>query len=132
MVSASSPRGSGTTRPTTRSRATPPSGKIDRRTWVKRRGPGRAGAGGGRCGGGEDPVCRRRDGPGGAAGMVMVRGECLPLAVTVPLLPVAGAVGELARVDDGGLVAAALDAVPGYVREEVARLVPGLGPSVMT
>jgi len=64
--------------------------------------------------------------------MVMVRGECLPLAVTVPLLPVAGAVGELARVDDGGLVAAALDAVPGYVREEVARLVPGLGPSVMT
>src|SRR5215472_3787702 len=64
-----------------------------------------------------------------AAGMVMVRGECLPLTETVPLLPVAGALGALARVDDGGLVAAALDAVPGYVREEVARLVPGLGPS---
>src|SRR6516164_7087540 len=62
-----------------------------------------------------------------AAGMVMARGECLPLAETVPLLPVAGAVGELARVDDGGLVAAALDAIPGYVREEVARLVPRLG-----
>jgi DNA-binding CsgD family transcriptional regulator/tetratricopeptide (TPR) repeat protein len=61
-----------------------------------------------------------------AAGMVMVRGECLPLAETVPLLPVAGALGALARVDDGGVVAAALNAVPGYVREEVARLVPGL------
>jgi DNA-binding CsgD family transcriptional regulator len=64
-----------------------------------------------------------------AAGMVMVRGDSLPLAETVPLLPVAGAVGELVRVDDGGLVAAALDAVPGYVREEMARLVPGLGPA---
>src|SRR5215471_1889766 len=63
-----------------------------------------------------------------AGGMVMVRGECLPLAEAVPLLPVAGAVGELARVDDGTLVVAALDAVPGYVREEMARLVPGLGP----
>ena len=61
-----------------------------------------------------------------AGGMVMVRGECLPLAETVPLLPVAGALGELARADDGDLVAAALDAVPGYVREEVGRLVPGL------
>src|SRR5215469_10567055 len=61
-----------------------------------------------------------------AAGMVTVRGECLPLAETVPLLPVAGAASELARMDDGGLVTAALDAVPGYVREEVARLVPGL------
>jgi predicted ATPase len=62
-----------------------------------------------------------------AGGMVTVRGECLPLAETLPLLPIAGALGELARVDDGGLVAAALDAVPGYVREELARLVPGLG-----
>src|SRR5262252_4908446 len=61
-----------------------------------------------------------------AAGMVTVRGECLPLAETLPLLPVAGALGELARVDDGGLAAAALGAVPGYVRQEVARLVPGL------
>src|SRR5215469_9389093 len=61
-----------------------------------------------------------------AGGMVMVRGECLPLAEALPLLPVAGALGELARVDDGGLAAAALGAVPGYVRQEVARLVPGL------
>jgi len=44
----------------------------------------------------------------GAAGTVMVRGECMPLAEAVPLLPVAGALGELARVDDGGLAAAAL------------------------
>ena len=64
-----------------------------------------------------------------AGGMVMVRGECLPLAEALPLLPVAGAMGELARVDDGGLVAAALDAVPGYVREEMARLVPGPAPA---
>jgi len=61
-----------------------------------------------------------------AGGMVMVRGECLPLAEAVPLLPVAGAVGELARVDDGGLAAAALDAVwsaPGFVETRFSRLV---------
>jgi DNA-binding CsgD family transcriptional regulator len=63
-----------------------------------------------------------------ATGAVAVRGECLPMAETLPLLPVAGALSELARVDDGGLVAAALDEVPGYVREEVGRLVPRLGP----
>ena len=63
-----------------------------------------------------------------AAGVVMVRGECLPLAKTLPLLPVTAALGELARVDGGGVMEAALDAAPGYVREEVGRLVPGLGP----
>ena len=63
-----------------------------------------------------------------AAGMVMVRGECLPLAGTLPLLPVRAALGELARLDGGGLLAAALDAAPGYVRGEVARLLPAMGP----
>ena len=63
-----------------------------------------------------------------AAGMVMLRGECLPLAATFPLLPVTGALGELARMDDGQALAAALDAAPGYVREEVGRLLPGVGP----
>ena len=63
-----------------------------------------------------------------AAGMVMVRGECLPLAETLPLLPVAAALGELARLDGGGLMEAGLAAAPGYVRGEVGRLVPGLGP----
>ena len=48
-----------------------------------------------------------------AAGMVMVRGECLPLAGTLPLLPVADALGELARLEGGGLLAAALDAAAG-------------------
>jgi tetratricopeptide (TPR) repeat protein len=62
-----------------------------------------------------------------AAGMVMVRGECLPLAETLPLLPVAAALGELARLDGGRLMAAGLAAAPGYVRVEVGRLVPGLG-----
>ena len=62
-----------------------------------------------------------------AAGMVVVRGECLPLAGTLPLLPVRDALGELARLDGGGLLAAALDAAPGYVREEVGRLLPGMG-----
>ena len=63
-----------------------------------------------------------------ASGAVMVRGECLPLAETLPLLPVAAALGELARLDGGGLMAAGLAAAPGYVRVEVGRLVPGLGP----
>jgi DNA-binding CsgD family transcriptional regulator/tetratricopeptide (TPR) repeat protein len=62
-----------------------------------------------------------------AAGMVMVRGECLPLARMLPLLPVRDALGELARLDGGGVLAAALDAAPGYVREEMGRLLPGLG-----
>src|SRR5215469_2489167 len=63
-----------------------------------------------------------------AAGMVAVRGECLPLAGMLPLLPVAAALRELAGIDNGGLLAAALDAAPRYVRGEVARLVPGLAP----
>jgi predicted ATPase len=62
------------------------------------------------------------------AGMVMARGECLPLAGTLPLLPVSDVLGELARLDSGGLLAAALDAAPGYVRDEVGRLLPGLSP----
>ena len=45
-----------------------------------------------------------------AAGMVVVRGECLPLAGTLPLFPVADALGELGRLEGGGLLAAALDA----------------------
>jgi DNA-binding CsgD family transcriptional regulator/tetratricopeptide (TPR) repeat protein len=62
-----------------------------------------------------------------AAGMVMIRGECLPLAGTLPLLPVASALRELARLDGGKLMESALAAAPGYVRGEVARLLPGLG-----
>jgi len=62
-----------------------------------------------------------------AAGMVMVRGECLPLAGALSLLPVTDALGELARLDGGGLLAEALEAAPGYVRDEVGRLLPGLG-----
>jgi DNA-binding CsgD family transcriptional regulator/tetratricopeptide (TPR) repeat protein len=67
-----------------------------------------------------------------AAGMVMVRGECLPLAGTLPLLPVQDALDELARLEGGRLLTAALDAGPGYARDEVARLLPGLGPGVGT
>src|SRR5215470_14629082 len=59
-----------------------------------------------------------------AGGMVVVRGECLLVTGTLPLLPVASALGELARLDGGRL----LEAVPGFVRAEVARLVPALGP----
>jgi DNA-binding CsgD family transcriptional regulator/tetratricopeptide (TPR) repeat protein len=63
-----------------------------------------------------------------AAGMVVVRGECLPLTGTLPLFPVADALGELGRLEGGRLLAAALEAGPGYVREEVGRLLPGMGP----
>jgi DNA-binding CsgD family transcriptional regulator/tetratricopeptide (TPR) repeat protein len=58
-----------------------------------------------------------------AAGMVMLQGECLPLAGRLPLLPVASALGELAR-RESALVEAALDAAPPFVRGEVGRLVP--------
>jgi DNA-binding CsgD family transcriptional regulator len=60
-------------------------------------------------------------------GMVTVRGECLPLGEALPLLPVAAALGELARLDGGGMLDAALEAAPEYVQGEVGRLLPGLG-----
>ena len=61
-------------------------------------------------------------------GMVTVRGECLPLGERLPLLPVTAALDDLARRDGGGLLAAALAAAPEYVRGEVGRLLPRLGP----
>jgi DNA-binding CsgD family transcriptional regulator len=63
-----------------------------------------------------------------AGGMVMVRGECLPVAGALPLLPVASALGELAGLESGRLMEAALEAAPGFVRAEAGRLVPALGP----
>jgi DNA-binding CsgD family transcriptional regulator len=62
-----------------------------------------------------------------AQGVVAVRGECLPLAGTLPLLPIAAALSELAGIDEGTLLDAALAAAPPYVRDEVARLLPRLG-----
>ena len=47
---------------------------------------------------------------------------------TLPLLPVGAALGELACLDSGRLLEAALAAAPGFVRAEVRRLVPQLGP----
>ena len=46
-------------------------------------------------------------------GMVTVRGECLPLGDSLPLLPVAAALDDLARLDGGGLLEAALGGRPG-------------------
>jgi DNA-binding CsgD family transcriptional regulator len=62
-----------------------------------------------------------------AGGMVVVRGECLPVAGALPLLPVVSALGELAGLDGGRLMEAALEAAPGFVRAEAGRLVPALG-----
>jgi DNA-binding CsgD family transcriptional regulator len=63
-----------------------------------------------------------------AAGMVMVRGDCLPLSGTLPLLPVASALDELARMGEGRVLAAGLAAAPAFVQAEVGRLLPRLGP----
>jgi DNA-binding CsgD family transcriptional regulator len=60
-------------------------------------------------------------------GVVAVWGGCLPLAEKLPLLPMVGALGELAAVHGGALVEGALEAAPGYARLEVGRLVPRLG-----
>src|SRR5215469_16101097 len=63
-----------------------------------------------------------------AGGMVPVWGSCLPLAEKLSLLPVAEALGELSRLDGGGLLDTTLGLVSPYVRAEVERLVPQLGP----
>src|SRR6516225_6680931 len=47
------------------------------------------------------------------SGVVVARGGCLPLAEQLPLLPMAGALGELAAVDGGALVEGALGVAPG-------------------
>ena len=64
-----------------------------------------------------------------AGGLVSVWGRCLPLAEKLPLLPVAEALGELSRLNGGGLVEAALGTLPPYVRVEAARLLPRLKPA---
>jgi ATP/maltotriose-dependent transcriptional regulator MalT len=58
---------------------------------------------------------------------VAVWGGCLPMRETLPLLPLADALGELSRFDRGGVLESALAVAPGYVRVEVARLLPELG-----
>jgi DNA-binding CsgD family transcriptional regulator len=63
-----------------------------------------------------------------AAGVVTLRGDCLPLGGTLPLLPVAQALRELGRLKGGRLLGEALAAAPAYVRGEVGRLLPQLGP----
>ncbi len=60
-------------------------------------------------------------------GVVSIWGGCLPMRETLPLLPVADALGELCRVDGGDLLEAALAMTPHYVRAEVERLLPQLG-----
>ena len=60
-------------------------------------------------------------------GLTAVSGGCLPLAQKLPLLPVADALGELGRLEDGKVLEAALDLTPPYVRVEAGRLLPRLG-----
>jgi DNA-binding CsgD family transcriptional regulator len=67
-----------------------------------------------------------------AAGMVTVRGECLPLAGTLPLLPVMQALRGLGALGGGRLLEEGLAAAPAYAREEVGRLLPWLGPGEST
>ncbi|MEV4510908.1 AAA family ATPase [Dactylosporangium sp. NPDC049525] len=61
-----------------------------------------------------------------AAGALTVVCGCLPLVDKLPLLPVAQALTELDRAGDGRTLVSALDRLPGFVRTEVARLLPGL------
>ncbi len=63
-------------------------------------------------------------------GGVAVWGGCLPMRETLPLFPIADALGELSRVDGGEVLDAALAVSPRYVRGEVERLLPQLGSGV--
>jgi DNA-binding CsgD family transcriptional regulator/tetratricopeptide (TPR) repeat protein len=61
-----------------------------------------------------------------ADGTVAIWGGCLPMRETLPLLPLADALGDLSRVDRRAVLESALATAPRYVREEVARLLPEL------
>lgn len=58
------------------------------------------------------------------ADVVLAFGRCLPLSTEVPMLPVAEALRQASRVEDGHVVAAALQRCPTYVREALATLLP--------
>jgi DNA-binding CsgD family transcriptional regulator/tetratricopeptide (TPR) repeat protein len=65
-------------------------------------------------------------------GLISVWGRCLPLADKLSLMPVAEALGELAALDGGRLLESGLSMAPRYVRFEVSRLMPQLGPGEPT
>src|SRR5215472_4555060 len=56
------------------------------------------------------------------SGRVVLRGECLPLTGVLPMLPIVSALGQLAALGGGGVMAAALEEAPTFVRGEVGRL----------
>jgi DNA-binding CsgD family transcriptional regulator/tetratricopeptide (TPR) repeat protein len=66
-----------------------------------------------------------------AGGTVVAWGGCLPMRETLPLLPLVDALGELNRMDRGAVLESALEVAPRYVRVEVARLLPELGPETV-
>jgi DNA-binding CsgD family transcriptional regulator/tetratricopeptide (TPR) repeat protein len=59
-------------------------------------------------------------------GALTVAVGCLPLAEKLPLLPVADVFRELDQLADGRLLETALGRLPGYVRVQLARLLPRL------
>ena len=67
-----------------------------------------------------------------ADGVIAVSGGCLPLAQKLPLLPVAEALAELGRLEDGTVLEAALGLTSPYVRVEAGRLLPRLGSAEET
>ena len=61
----------------------------------------------------------------GVQGDVLVaQGRCLPLSTEVALLPVAEALRQASRVEDGRVAEAALQKCPTYVREALSSLLP--------
>jgi predicted ATPase len=58
--------------------------------------------------------------------VLVLSGWCLRLSDGLPFLPVAGLLRDLAGVDEGGLVKAALADCPPFVAAEVLRLMPDL------
>jgi AAA ATPase domain len=57
--------------------------------------------------------------------VLVLSGWFLPLSNSVPFLPLADLLRELDEVDNGRLLAAALDNCQPFVRDEVLRLMPG-------
>lgn len=65
-------------------------------------------------------------------GRLAVMAACLPVACQLPLLPIVDALRDIYQHDGGATAAAVLDSCPGFVRQDLARLLPEIDAAAPT